>query len=104
MRYSKHPKFFQQIYFPNKNTCKQTTLDIYIVDKNLVSINNTKEVDRDVVEDRVSHSQTESSDIDSNVLEKKLSKNGSSSNSLLGILFFKLSIINHFNYSLFFRH
>ena len=103
LRYSKHPQIFQQTYFPSINTCKQTTLDKYIVNNNLVSINNTKEVDRDVVEDRVSHSQTESSNFDSNVLEKKLSKSGSSSNSLLGILFFKLSIINHFKYSLFFK-
>jgi hypothetical protein len=32
-------------------------------------------------------SQTESSNIDSNVIENKLSKSGSLSNSLLGILF-----------------
>ena len=83
LRYSKHTKFFQQTYFPNKNTCKQTTLDRYIVNNNLVSINNTKEVDRDVEEDKVSHTQSESSDIDSTVLEKKLTKSGSLSKSLL---------------------
>jgi len=102
LRYSKHPQIFQQTYFPSTNICKQTTLDRNIVDNNLISINNSKEADRDVEEDKVSHSQTESSDIDSNVLEKILSKSGSLSNSLLGILFFKLLIINHFKYSLFF--
>jgi hypothetical protein len=83
LRYSKHPQIFQQTYFPSTNICKQTTLDRYIVDNNLVSINNSKEADRDVVEDKVSHTQSESSDIDSTVLEKKLTKSGSLSNSLL---------------------
>ena len=89
LRYSKHPQIFQQTYFPSINTCKQTTLDKYIVNNNLVSTDQSKQVNRDVEEDKVSHSQTESSDIDSNVLEKILSKSGSLSNSLLGILFFK---------------
>ena len=53
----------------------------------------------DVEEDKVSHTQSESFDIDSNVLEKILSKSGSLSNSLLGILFFKLLTTDHFNYS-----
>ncbi len=83
LRYSKHPQIFQQTYFPSTTFCKQTTLDRYIVDNNLVSINNSKEADRDVVEDKVSHTQSESSDIDSTVLEKKLTKIGSLSNSLL---------------------
>ncbi len=87
LRYSKHPQIFQQTYFPNKNTYKQTTLDRYIVNNNLVSTDQSKQVNRDVEEDKVSHSQTESSDIDSNVLEKILSKSGSLSNSLLGINF-----------------
>ena len=68
----------------------------------MVSINNSKEFDKDIVEDKVSYSQTESSNFDSNVLEKKLSKSKSLSNSLLGILFFKLLTTDHFNYSLFF--
>jgi hypothetical protein len=102
LRYSKHPQIFQQTYFPSTNTCKQTTLTRYIVNNNLVSTDQSKQVNRDVEEDRVSHSQSESSDIDSTVLEKKLSKSGSLSNSLLGILFFKLSIFNHFQHLLFF--
>jgi hypothetical protein len=103
LRYSKHPQIFQQTYFPSTNIYKQTNLDRYIKDDNLVSTDQSKQVNRDVEEDRVSHSQSESSDIDSTVLEKKLSKSGSLSNSLLGILFFKFSTIDHFNYSLFLK-
>jgi len=99
LRYSKHPQIFQQTYFPSTNIYKQTNLDRYIKDDNLVSTDQSKQVNRDVEEDRVSHSQSESSDIDSTVVEKKLSKSGSLSNSLLGILFFKLLTTDHFNYS-----
>ena len=96
LRYSKHPQIFHQTYFPNSDTCKQTTLSRYIVNNNLVSTNNPKEINKDIEEDKVTHSQTESSNIDSNIVEKKLSKSGSLSNSLLGIIFYNLSTTNQF--------
>jgi len=89
LRYSKHPQIFQQTYFPSIDTCKQTTLTRYIVNNNLVGTNHPIEVNKEIVEEQLSHSQTESSNIDSNVIENKLSKSGSLSNSLLGILFSK---------------
>ena len=96
LRYSKHPQIFQQTYFPSSNTCKQTTLSRYIVNNNLVNTHHPIEVNKEIVEGKVSHSQTESSNINSNVVEKKLSKSGSLSNSLLGILFSKLSTVSQF--------
>ena len=96
LRYSKHPQIFQQTYFPSSNTCKQTTLSRYIVNNNLVNTHHPIEVNKEIVEEKVSHSQTESSNINSNVVEKKLSKIGSLSNSLLGILFSKLSTVSQF--------
>ena len=102
LRYSKHPQIFQQTFFSRSDTCYQTTLNRYIVNNNLVGTNHHEEVNKEIVEEQVSHSQTESSNIDSNVVEKKLSKSGSLSNSLLGILFSKLSTIEQFKYVLLF--
>ena len=102
LRYSKHPQIFQQTYFPSSDTCNQTTLTRYIVNNNLVGTNHHEEVNKEIVEEQVSHFQTESSNIDSNVVEKKLSKSRSLSNSLLGILFSKLSTIDQFKYVLLF--
>ena len=102
LRYSKHPQIFQQTYFSSSDTCEQTILTRYIVNNNLVGTNHHEEVNKEIVEEQVSHSQTESSNIDSNVNENKLSKSGSLSNSLLGILFSKLSKIDQFKYVLLF--